>query len=118
MAFSIRSFFGKEKSPEGMGPSGAAYGSLPTPQGPSPVHGLPPAPGNSPFAGSPLFRAAAGPAQPAGQGQAVGSPFSPFSVAPAGGGGGLTVEDILPMLPRDVAKDPQLPPGQPLQISE
>src|SRR5258708_2094218 len=116
MAFSIRSFFGKEKSPDGTGPSGGAF-SLPTPQGPAPVHGLPPGPGSSPFAGSPLFRATSGPAQPAGQGQPVASPFSPFSVAP-GGGGGLTVEDILPLLPREVAKDPQLPPGQPLQISD
>src|SRR5688500_8380360 len=108
MAFSLRSFFGKEKSPEGPTPFGGSF------QAPAPTDARPPTPASIPFGGG---------GTPTGSpfthppGQPVGSPFSPFAVAGAGAAG-LTVEDILPLLPQDVAKDPRLPPGQPLQISE
>lgn len=113
MAFSLRSFFGKEKSPENSAPNGAA--SLPNPG----THGQHatqlPNPGG--FHNGSLFKTT-GVVQPGGQ--PVGSPFSPFSKASptSSTNEALTVDDVLPHLPVEVARNPQLAPGQPLQLSE
>lgn len=104
MAFSLRSFFGKGGS--------TAEAIAPTP---TPAEGtLPEADAAGPgFANSMLFKSA-GADTPLGQPVAG----SPFSLAPGPGASELTIADLLPCLPADIAKDPGLPQGYPVTLPE
>ena len=107
MAFSIRSFFGKQsRDGDAPGKSGTLESNLPN-AGPAP---------EGAYANSLLFKTL-NPSEALGQ--PVNATFqSPFT--PQGGphGGGLTVSDILPQLPADVVRAAQIPPGQPLQLPD
>lgn len=110
MAFSFRSFFGKEKTPEPSPPGGGFTTSK------EPVNGVGNgqfSPSANPFGGM-IFKTANGNETP---GSPVGSPFSPFS--PAGSAApALTVGDIFPSLPPDIARPSQISPSQPLNIAD
>ncbi|MFZ4766056.1 MAG: hypothetical protein ACOYMN_13985 [Roseimicrobium sp.] len=112
MAFSIRSFFGKDKPSEASSP-GAPPPLLPKTAA-NGVPGNPFQPAANPFSGEMIFKTTGGSDAP---GQPVASPFSPFSPANAAPER-LTVGDILPLLPTDVAKNTQLAASQPLNIAE
>src|SRR5262245_42324155 len=104
MAFSIRSFFGKEKGPDPLAPgSPTNQGSALPPLGATPFQ---PA-SNNPFA--------ANAAHPAGDSTSapMNSPFSPFTPADSGRTD-LTVGDILPGLPLEALNNRQVPLNQPL----
>jgi len=108
MAFSIRSFFGKTQSPEGDSQKNAATleAAPPRAQGG----------GENPFTSSLLFKTV-NPGEPLGQ--PVNATFqSPFSPQGSPQNGALTVSDILPLLPVDVARATSIPPNQPLHIPE
>jgi len=111
MAFSIRSFFGKDKPAEGpVGKTGMAGG-------PShvntvlPTNGSAHLPQQNPFAANMIFKTAQASEAP---GQPVSSPFSP---APASSPG-LTVGDILSQLPPDVARNTNLSPATPVNLPD
>ncbi len=115
MAFSLRSFFGKGGS-ESTAPADPAAGMPGSndPQGASPFSAVAPAPGSTPFSNN-LFKTA-GPSEPLGQpvASAMLSPFSPAPVSQPG----ITIGDLLSLLPPDVAKNPGLPATHPVAIPE
>src|ERR1700759_1712882 len=113
MAFSLRSFFGKGSPESSASPDASGNPANPSdPQASSPFSMVSPAPGNPPLSNSLLFKTA-DPSETLGQPVGAGN-LSPFGLgAPASPQAGLTVGDLLPALPRDVAKDPGLPSAQP-----
>lgn len=125
MAFTIRSLFNRGPSAapdEGSGsPSlfgGAAGSAVMDPASPPPMNTSPfgfSQPSQQGFGGT-LFKTADGgpehpPMQPPAAGGFGGSPF-----APTGGHPMLTVGDVLPLLPPDLARPNSLPPGQPINL--
>jgi len=112
MAFSIRSFFGKDKSPENTAGANGMMGKGANASPAGHPNGSSPAPlQQNPFATNMIFKTANAAEVP---GQPVGSPFSP---APSGAPG-LTVSDILSQLPPDVARNGNLPPSTPLILPD
>lgn len=119
MAFSLRSFFGKGGSEATAAPdSNGAPSSDQVPQAGSPFTAVGPAPGapsgSTPFSGGLLFKTAAP--------ESLGQPVSAVSMSPfsslADTSPGLTIGDLLSSLPPDVAKNPGVPPTQPVQIPD
>lgn len=110
MAFSFRSFFGKDKPDDGSAGSSAMTSSPQAHQG-----GYPFQKGNQTgtYSTKDVFLGASTPANGNGASYHGSSPFSPAISVPSTG---LTVEDILPSLPPDVVKPGGVAPGQPLQI--
>lgn len=110
MAFSFRSFFGKDKPDDGSAGSSAMTSAPQSHQG-----GYPFQKGNQTgtYSTKDVFLGASTPANGNGAGYHGSSPFSPAISVPSTG---LTVEDILPSLPPDVVKPGGVAPGQPLQI--
>ncbi|WP_050030745.1 hypothetical protein [Verrucomicrobium sp. BvORR034] len=110
MAFSFRSFFGKDKPDDGSAGSSAMTSSPQSHQG-----GYPFQKGNQTgtYSTKDVFLGASTPANGNGANYHGSSPFSPATSVPSTG---LTVEDILPSLPPDVVKPGGVSPGQPLQI--
>lgn len=110
MAFSFRSFFGKDKPDDGSAGSSAMTSSPQSHQG-----GYPFQKGNQTgtYSTKDVFLGASTPANGNGAAYHGASPFSPAISVPSTG---LTVEDILPSLPPDVVKPGGVSPGQPLQI--
>lgn len=120
MAFSIRTFFGKDKPAEDGEVDASGNPSDADPQIHGPMNGTSGSPfqpsGNSnPFASNMLFKTANGADAP---GSPVGSPFAPASNPSQGALPGLTVGDIMAQLPPDVAKNSQLAPSQVLHLPE
>lgn len=115
MGFSFRSFFGKGGSSHGT--AEAPTSTMPPPANmnvPASPFQMSHAASDSPFANSLLFKTHS--ANEA-LGQPVqAAPFNPFAPAGAGASAGLTVGDILPVLPRDVSKNPDLPPLQTITL--
>lgn len=118
MSFSFRSMFpgtsdaSQTSDPASRNPgSNTSAGAIASPFAMSPAS-APPLNSSSPF-GAPLFKTAPGEnhsAQPVQQ--------SPFSVTPsAGTGSPLTVGDVLPQLPPDIARAGALPMDQPVAVS-
>lgn len=119
MSFSIKNIFQKGESP---GPGGAT-----TMEQPSPMFGTASPMGASPFSAAPsqnppgfggtLFRTVGSDdsldSPPIGAASG-GSPFSPFSSGP---GNVITVGDILPQLPPEIARAGGAMPDQPVALS-
>lgn len=109
MAFSLRSFFGKG------GPGNGAAASI------QPPDNMTPAPIASPFqsvsdpgfANTMLFKTADA-ETPAGA-PVASTPFTPATGSPVAG---LTIGDLLPFIPPDVAKHPGLPLTHPVNLPE
>lgn len=108
MAFSIRSFFGKEKGPDplaaGMPPQ---QGSALPPLGANPFQSA----FNNPFAANVTHQAGDPASAP------MNSPFTPFTPADSGRTD-LTVGDILPGLPLEALNNRQVPLNQPLHLAD
>lgn len=108
MAFSIRSIFGKPTSRHGdRDDNTATLDEEPPTMNP---------PGEPPFAPSLLFKTV-------NAAETLGHPVSgafqsPFTSAAAPSSGSLTVGDMLPLLPVDVARASQIPSNQPLHLPE
>lgn len=120
MAFSIRTFFGKDKPAEDGEATASGNSSDADPQIQGPMNGTSGSPfqpsGNSnPFGSNMLFKTANGADAP---GSPVGSPFAPAANSSQGVLPGLTVGDIMAQLPPDVAKNSQLAPSQVLHLPE
>ncbi len=117
MGFSFRSFFGKGGS--GHGTAEAPVRTMQPPVNmnvPASPFQIAPGTGESPFANSLLFKTHNSAEQ---LGQPVqAAPFNPFTPADAGASAGLTVGDILPRLPADVSKNPDLSPLQTIALPE
>ncbi len=111
MAFSLRSFFGKSGSTNG------AAATLVVPENAAPAEVASPfqsvADSNSVFPNSMLFKTATVEAH-------VGAPvaLSPFAPAEETPVAGLTIGDLLPWIPADVAKNPGLPSTHPVTVPD
>ena len=102
MAFSIRTFFGKDKNSDSEGDTTVAALTRP-----SQTSGEFTSPFSTAVTHAP------------GRNQNAAMNFaSPFSVSAAPPSSALTVADVLPLLPRDVAKNPMLPGEHSLQLPE
>lgn len=107
MAFSFRSFFGKG------GPGNGAAATIQSPENMSsaPIASSFQSVSDPDFANTMLFKTA-------GAESPADAPVASSPVAPAGGtpAAGLTIGDLLPSIPTDVAKDPGLPLSHPVSF--